>query len=370
MDYGRYYIGVFLQLAVMASFVVGGAWVYLGIASLPLFGLADSLLPNDFKTRRMSNQTLADIPVWLCALFGPVIYLFAALWVARNPGASGWEYAGVIASCAWLSVIPLVPATHELYHQRGKVRRFVGRYAQICYLDATREIAHVVGHHIHVATTQDGDTAPRGTSLYAFTPKAVLVSTRESWGSECDNQEKMGKARWGIGHRLWKAILAQVVFQAIVFAIGGWTAVAVALTAMVGARFWVESFNYFQHYGLIRLDGAPIARRHVWNHLKPLSRTLGFEITNHADHHTNSFAAFHQLKPDLQWIPMPSVFVCFFSALIPPLWHNRIIKPALRRWDNEMATPEERELAREQNRRAGWPDWFEEDAPARALVAA
>ena len=362
MDYGRYYLGVFLQLAVIASFLVGGSWVFLGIASLPVLGLIDSILPNDFATRRMKNKALADIPAWLCSLLGPVIYLFAALWVARNPGASGWQYAGVIASCAWLSVIPLVPATHELYHQRGKLRRFVGRYAQVCYLDCTREIAHVVGHHIHVATSHDGDTATRGTSLYAFTPRAVIVSTREAWRSESDNLEKMGKGRWSIGHRLWKAVLAQVIFQSIVYAIGGWAAVATVLAGMVGARFWVESFNYFQHYGLIRVDGGQIDRRHVWNHFKPLSRILGFEITNHADHHTNSYAAFHELKPDLKWIPMPSVFVCFFSALIPPLWHNRVIKPALRRWDNELANPQERALAREQNRRAGWPDWFDDSA--------
>jgi hypothetical protein len=34
-----------------------------------------------------------------------------------------------------------------------------------------------------------------------------------------------------------------------------------------------------------------------------------------------------------------------------------------------MASPEERELAREQNRKAGWPDWFE-DAPREAALAA
>lgn len=370
MDYGRYYLGVLLQLAVIASFLVGGPWVFVGIASLPVFGLVDSLLPNDFAQRRMSNKSLADIPAWLCSLLGPCIYIAAAFWVARNPGAPGWQYVGVIASCAWLSVIPLVPATHELYHQRGKLRRFVGRYCQVCYLDCTREIAHVVGHHIHVATTLDGDTAPRGTSLYSFTPRAVLVSTREAWGCESDNLEKMGKSRWGLGHRLWKAILAQLIFQSIMFAIGGWTAVAVALTGMIAARFWVESFNYFQHYGLIRVEGGAIDRRHVWNHFKPLSRVLGFEITNHADHHTNSFLAFHELKPDTKWIPMPSVFVCFFSALIPPVWHNAIIKPALKRWDNELASPEERALAREQNRRAGWPDWFDEKPGAPAGAAA
>jgi hypothetical protein len=369
MDYGRYYLGVLLQLAVIASFFAGGPWVFLGIATLPLFGLIDSILPDDYAERRIANKALADIPVWLCSLLGPVIYLAAALWVARNPDAPAWEYLGVIASCAWLSVIPLVPATHELYHQRGKLRRFVGHYCQVCYLDCTRDISHVVGHHIHVATAKDGDTAPRGVSLYAFTPKAVLVSTRDAWKSESDQLEKMGKARWGLGHRLWKAILAQIVFQSIVFAIGGWRAVGVVLAGMVIARFWVESFNYFQHYGLVRVEGAPIDRRHVWNHLKPLSRVLGFEITNHADHHLNSYLAYHELKPDRQAIPMPSVFVCFFSALIPPLWHNWVIKPALRRWDNELASPAERELAREQNRRAGWPDWFDEKPEAAAMPA-
>ena len=242
----------------------------------------------------------------------------------------------------------------------------MGRYAQICYLDCTREIAHVVGHHIHVATTKDGDTAPRGTSLYAFTPKAVLVSTAEAWRSESDNLEKLGKGRWSIGHRIYKAILAQIIFQSIVYVIGGPVANAVVLGGMVGARFWVESFNYFQHYGLIRVDGGQIDRRHVWNHFKPLSRVLGFEITNHADHHTNSYLAYHELKPDLKWIPMPSVFVCFFSALIPPLWHNAIVKPALKRWDNELASPAECELARAQNLRAGWPDWFDEKASVNA----
>lgn len=360
MDYARYYLGVILQLGVIASFLVGGHWVWLGIATLPAFGIIDSLLPNDFAERRISHKGLADIPAWLCSLLGPAIYLAAAVWVARTPDASGWDYLGAIASCAWLSVIPLVPATHELYHQRGKLRRFVGRYAQICYLDCTREIAHVVGHHIHVATTLDGDTAPRGATLYSFTPKAVFHSTQEAWRSESDNLEKMGKGRWSIGHRLYKAILAQLIFQTIVHLIGGWTANAVVLAGMVGARFWVESFNYFQHYGLIRVHGGQIDRRHVWNHFKPLSRILGFEITNHADHHTNSYAAFHELKPDTKWIPMPSVFVCFFSALVPPLWLNLIAKPALKRWDNELASPEEREIAREQNRNAGWPDWFDD----------
>lgn len=358
----RYYLASLVQLAAYAGFLTGGGWVWVGIASLPALALVDSILPDDMAPRDMRGGLVSDLPVWLATFLAPGLYIAAAIWLTREIDVSLTEYIGAILSLGWLSVVPLVPSSHELYHARGKLRRFVGRYAQVCYFDCTREIAHVVGHHIHVATTLDGDTAPRGTTLYGFTARAVVSSTIEALGTESDWLEKQGKGRWSLGHRIYKAVLAQLVFQAILFAIGGWRANLVALAGMTVARFWIESFNYFQHYGLVRIEGTPIARRHVWNHLRPLSRILGFEITNHADHHTNSFAAYHDLVPDRAWIPMPSVFVCFFSALIPPLWHNLIIKPALRRWDNELATPEERELAREQNRRAGWPDWF--DGPA------
>ncbi len=317
----------------------------------------------------MRDGFISDLPVWLSTLMAVGLYVVAAWWVARTPDMSVLQAVGAVLSLAWLSVVPLVPASHELYHARGKLRRFIGRYSQVCYLDCTREIAHVVGHHINVATTEVSDTAPRGTSLYPFTARAVVKSTIEANQTEADMLEKQGFARWGNRHRIWKAILAQIVAQSVIFAIGGWRANAIAIGGMIGARFWIESFNYFQHYGLIRIQGGAIARRHVWNYLKPISRVMGFEITNHADHHTDSFAKFHQLVPDRQWIAMPSVFTCFFAALIPPLWHNLIIKPALKRWDNELATPEEREIARAQNKAAGWPDWFDEKASDRKSFA-
>ncbi len=361
MDYLRYYFPVLLLSLVYASFLVlGGNWVWLGVATLPLLGIIDSLLPNDMKPRKMTDSFVADIPVWACTLMCVGLYVVAAIWVQRTPDITTSQYVGAILSVAWLSVVPLVPASHELYHARGKIRRFVGRFSQICYLDCTREIAHVVGHHIDVATEKDSDTAKRGATLYAFTPRAVVQSTIEANKMECESLEKQGYGRWSIRHRVWKAILAQAIAQGIFYSIGGWAAVAIALSAMVIARFWVESFNYFQHYGLIRLEGSAISRRHVWNHLKPLSRIMGFEITNHADHHTNSFAKFHELTPDRQWIPMPSVFVCFFAALIPPIWHKFIIMPALERWDNELASPEERKLAMRQNHEASWPQWAHE----------
>ena len=357
LDYARYYMTFGLQLLTACGVVRGGAFAWLGLSTLFLLAIADAILPDDTAERHMNNRTLANIPIWLCTLSGPLLILVLA-WSVAYSDLHGINLAGAIISVAWMSVIAFVPPSHELYHQRGWLPQTVGTYSQVCYLDCARNIGHTVGHHIDVGTSKDSDTARRGAPLYSFTWRAVIASTLMSWKIESDALEKRGYGRWSIRHRLWKALLAQVIFQSVAFLIGGWIAVATCLGSMVIARFWVESFNYFQHYGIVRVEGKPVTRRHLWNHLGFFTRPIAFEITNHADHHLDSYIPYYKLKPDATAIRMPNVFLCFLTALIPPLWHNVIIKKALQEWDERLASADERALAREQNLAAGWPDWF------------
>lgn len=363
-EYTKYYLAPLTQALSMLGFYIGGHWVWIGLGLFPLLAVIDTLLPLDLSARKMRNKAAAFVPVWLSTFLGPAMYVMLA-WSVAHHDLTAWQMFGAVMSCAWLSVVPLVSAAHELYHARGRIGRTVGRYAQICYLDATRMESHVVSHHRDVGTVDDSDSAERGETLYSFSPKAVVESTLLAQRIESDALQKRGFGRWSIRHHLWRALLAQVLFQAVMYGIGGWIAVGLALSAMVIARFWVETFNYFQHYGQVRIEGTPIEKRHVWNHFGPLSRLVAFEITNHADHHLNSYLSYYELVPHRESVRMPSVFVCFFAALIPPVWFSMIIKPALKRWDNEFASPDERRLAAEQNRRAGWEDWVNQPAAAR-----
>ena len=359
MDYLRYYLGVLMQLTGIAGILAGGGWAWLGVAQLPLFAIIDPLIGEDTRERKVDSDTLMDIPVVLCCLLGPVVLALIA-WRVGHGGLSGVEIAGMIATGAWLAVIPVVPATHELYHKRSPWKYAVGTYTQVPYLDCTRSVAHMMGHHLFVGTPKDADTPLRGESMYGFLVRTIPANYAELYRMEADVARKWGRSVWSPQGRFPKAIAAYLVFVVAMIVIGGLAGAVAAVVSTVIARLWVEAFNYLQHCGLVRVESEPVTPNHVWNHLSTLTRLAAFEITNHCEHHLDAYIPYYRMRPDAGGPRMPSGFLCFMVALFPPLWNRLVLWPRLREWDLHHATPAERELAREANRRAGWPDWIGE----------
>ncbi|WP_295685052.1 alkane 1-monooxygenase [uncultured Nevskia sp.] len=360
-DYLRYYLSPATLLFGIVGLYLGGGYVWLGLATLPILAIGDTLLPRDLAERQMSNETLAFIPVLMSCGLAFVSFVLLA-WQAGSGTLSTLDTFGAVVSTGWIGTIVGIPAFHELFHRRTAYLRYLGLCLQVMYGDPTRDIAHVVGHHIDVGTRKDSDTAWRGETLFTFGFRAARGSFMTGLEMEGNALEKRGLSRWSIKHRLWRALAGYLAFQAVMYLIGGWAAVAACFAATSLARFLLESFNYFQHYGQVRCEGSTIKKHHVWNHFGRLSRAMTFEITNHSGHHLNSYAPYYDLKPDRDAVMLPSVFICFMSALIPPIWHRMIIMPALKEWDLKHASAQERELARAQNLAAGWPDWFAAEA--------
>jgi p-cymene monooxygenase len=361
MDHLRYFTGLGLQLVGLAGILAGGAFAWSGFATLFAMAAIDPLLPVDLRTRRLALPRLALLPAVLCSAMG-VVLLLAAAWKIGQGGSGPMAIAATILSLGWLGVVPIVPAAHELYHSRNPLTRAAGLYLQLPYMDCSRGVAHMLGHHLYVGTRKDPDTPIRGETVYGFVARVMVENYREFYGIEKASQAKRGQSVWSWRGIIPRAIAAYLVFAFALVAVGGVAGAAVAIAGTVVSRVWVEAFNYFQHYGLIRVETEPIAKRHVWNHLSPLVRAAGFEITNHAEHHLDPSIPYHQLVPDAHGPQMPSIFLCFLAALIPPLWFRAIALPRLAHWDRHFATPAERELAREANRRAGRPDWLGEPA--------
>ena len=140
----------------------------------------------------------------------------------------------------------------------------------------------------------------------------------------------------------------------------------VCAVSVAGSKLFLEALNYYQHYGLVRVPGGTVQKHHAWNHLGAVIRPVGMEITNHTNNHLDSYTKFYDLQPEPDAPQMPSLFLCFMSGLIPPIWFEFIAKPRLKDWDQRFATAEEQELAMKANEKAGWPRWLDDADPQLA----
>ncbi|HIF18273.1 MAG TPA: alkane 1-monooxygenase [Cycloclasticus sp.] len=364
MNYLRYYLGAVIVITGIVGFILGGAYVWLGLLTFVPLLLIDIIVPTDYKQHDASIEWLAELPLYLhlflmIALYGTFTY-WMMLEQQSGQATPAILLLGAAFSLGWLSAVPTLPVNHELMHRRNPMGRLFATLLGTFYFDPTRDVAHVHTHHIHLGTAKDSDTCPRGYSVYKFIPVAIYGSLKDFFEMEAMRCKKTKRSLLAPTGRIMNAIMQIVVLVGVIFWFAGLTAMLIALAGMLIGRMLVEAFNYYQHYGLVRVEGKKYDSQHIWNHLKPISRTISFEITNHNDHHMDSYAPYYKLKPKADGPQMPSLFLCFATGLIPPLWFKYIAKPRLKNWDFNHATAEEKELAREANKKAGWPDWLSE----------
>lgn len=375
MDYLRYYIVPLTTGCGALGFVLGGGWVWLGIATFPVLLLLDVLLPEDTAPRRITNTTLADIPLYLhvVGMFAMYAAFLGSVMNGTNPltGPGAWsQIIGSVLSLTWLSAVPNLPVAHELMHRRHWFPRKVSQILNTFYGDPNRDIGHVKTHHLHLDTHKDSDTPLRGETMYGFVFRASWGAYLDAFEGEAARLRKMGSSPWHWSNRNYQEVLLLAAVPATSFAFAGLGACVITLVVLAYSKLLLEGFNYFQHYGLVRVEGAPIQKHHAWNHLGAIARPLGVEITNHINHHLDGYTRFHDLQPEPEAPRMPSLFVCFMAGIIPAVWFRYIAKPRLKAWDERYASPAERKLAMQANAKAGWPQWLDQPAAAKTVAAA
>jgi alkane 1-monooxygenase len=364
-DYIRYYIVTLMVLIGIAGFVLGGYGMYAGIATYVVLFVLAIFSGKDFKQRKKINPLIADIPLYLHIVLMFALFGAFAWRVGVGIGVpEGWPTVlaiiGGMAGLIWLSVAPNVPIAHELMHRRDGFSRGLAMLMCAFFADPNRDVPHLTVHHLDFDTPADGDTAYRGENAYAFMWRCTVHNYQMLWTNEKKRRAALGAPFFSMKNMIIWEILLTALIPLGAFFLGGWQAAALVFATQILGKFILEALNYLQHYGLIRVPGAPVEVQHTWNHLNWWDRVVGFEITNHIDHHRDGFMRFDELRPHPDAPQMPNIFLCAISAFIPPLWFKAIAMPRLKHWDLHFANPAERVVAREANRRAGWPDWVAE----------
>jgi len=313
------------------------------------------------------------------------VYQFAAGVPIESMTWHGYEYTNGI------DLVTLIGATisagmhqglgimfgHELAHTKG-FGFLVSRWMMALSGTAHFCFAHVYNHHLELgrawlgpennAMDDDTDpaTAPRGRSLYKHFVISHVGQSYFGVITEGKRLKRMGKSFFSFSNRWIRGYLMSLptvaLFSYAGYAGGGWSGVLIGLAVMlyvwIMSNFELEALNYMEHYGLIRVKGEPIEYRHSWDNDTAFTSWAFIEIGRQADHHDRGETHFWELT-GVGGPPMgaPNARIGYYTefvlALIPPLWHY-VMRRKLAIWDRDFATPEERKIAAQINKKVGY----------------
>ncbi len=221
---------------------------------------------------------------------------------------------------------------HELGHRQATNERFIGKALLLPSMYMHFYIEHNFGHHLHAATKEDPATARYNQSVYSF----WFTSTIRQYFSAWKIQNKLLK----YNHRgffsvkndmFWYLIIEAVYLLAIYFGFGGIGLLFAIGGAIVGFTL-LETVNYIEHYGLLRLKTKSgryerVKEVHSWNSNHVIGRIVLYELTRHSDHHYKSSKKYQILDCHEESPQMPFGYpTSMVMSLFPPLWFKLMNK--------------------------------------------
>jgi hypothetical protein len=390
-------------LACLAGVLKGGGWVWVGVAIFG-FNIVLDTLTSAMHTRGAAtnrNGQPVGSPLFLNLMMYMQLVSFIALQIALawriyqytsgtpidlaswqglsyQTGITGVELIGATLSVAMHQGLGIMFG-HELSHTKG-VGFLISRWMMALSGSAHFCFAHVYNHHLELGRPwmgpegnkmgddTDPATAPRGRSIYAHFVISHIGQSYFGVMTEKKRLRRMGKPFLSLSNRWIRGYLMSVPTVVLFLGAGylgnAWSGLLLGLAALavvwVISNFELEALNYMEHYGLIRVKGEPIEYRHSWDNDNAFTSWAFIEIGRQADHHDRGETHFWELssvgEPSTP-AGAPNAMIGYYTelslALIPPMWHS-VYKKKLAIWDRDFASPEERKIAQEINRKVGY----------------
>jgi len=366
LAYLRYFGTHVLILVTVAGLIVGGRWNWSGLAIGFLIWVGGDALSPAIKGRHGYRHPLI-LDVALYSLFPSLIVMVVAFawalspedlfgigsWVnewsnhdviAAKRSSTSWHYLGACLSFGLAMAMGGILTAHELGHRTDdRIAMWTARWMLAMAFNATLEVAHVFGHHREVGTPLDPATARRGENIYHFFVRSTVGQFFQAWRIEKKRLESVHGIIFFYRNKVVRGTTRSIIVAGLFFLAGGWFALGGFLLASMWNKFLLESLNYAEHYGLVRVPDTPVQSRHAWDSTSRFSHAALFNLPWHADHHKRVGVHY----PDLQTSNAPLLPFGYLASLpiiwIPSIW-RRLMAPRLQAWDIDRASPEERSL--------------------------
>ena len=329
--------------------------------------IGDFVIKNDIKTYDYRYKFLLDLPSYLNL---PILLYFIVFSIICISNESSQftvnifqklfyldiisiknsilfidKISLIILSSLFIGIMGTVPA-HELTHRKNNFfDMMIGNWLLAFSWDCAFAIEHVYGHHKNVGLPSDPATAKRGEGLYGFIMRAFLKEQRDAWNLEISRLKRRGYKLVSLKNRMLIGYAKSISISGIMFFASGIMGLVVFLLISFISKCLLETINYIEHYGLIRVPGNPVRPAHSWNSNHYLSSIYLCNVTRHSAHHEKSNLKFWELESYQTSPKTPFGYLSvLYLVIVFPWIYRKIMKKKLEDWDLNFASKEELRL--------------------------
>ena len=266
-----------------------------------------------------------NIPI----VFGLLFILFSNI---QLNDYTTFEIVGLVLSGGILLATNGINVAHELGHRTPYFERFFSKMLYMPCLYMHFYIEHNFGHHLNVATPEDGASARYNQTLYSFWFSSVTRQYKSAWKIQIEILNRKGLSFFSIKNDMLWYHLIQPIYLIGIYGLFTLKVMFIAILIGVVAFLFLECINYIEHYGLRRIKTEfgryeRVQPYHSWNSNFNVGRITLYELTRHSDHHYKSSKKYQILNSHKECPTLPFGYpTSILLSLVPPLWF-RVMNP-------------------------------------------
>jgi len=301
------------------------AYAFIFIPGLELlFSPDNSNLSEEIEKKFLANP-IFDYILYFMVLVQTIL-LLVFLFQIGEQGISNTTVAGRILAMGLCCGVIGINVAHELGHRLKLYERNLGKILLLTSLYMQFYIEHNRGHHKHIGTMADANTARRNESIYTFYWRSISSTYVNAWKLEFKRLAAIGKSKFSIQNQMLQFQLLMLALPAAILISFDVRVMFFFLCAALFGIILLESVNYIEHYGLLRNKTVKghyerTMPAHSWNSNHKVGRIMLFELSRHSDHHFISSKKYQILQHHDDSPQMPTGYPgMILLALLPPLW--------------------------------------------------
>lgn len=320
-------------VAFIGLFFKGNLVFLTPIYAFIMIPVLEMIFPIDNKnlsSEDVNHKLKRTVFDWLLYLNLPIVYglLFFGIYEASTLTIETYELTGMIISIGIVLSVNGINVAHELGHRQTTNERFIGKALLLASQYMHFYIEHNFGHHLHAATPEDPATARYNQTVYSFWFTSIFRQYFSAWKIQNKLLQNNNQSFFSIKNdMLWYTVF-QISYLVIIFFVFGSIGLLFSVSAGIIGILLLESVNYIEHYGLMRLKTKSgryerVKEMHSWNSNHVIGRIVLYELTRHSDHHYRSSKKYQILDCHDESPQMPFGYpTSMVLAMVPPLWFS------------------------------------------------